>query len=170
MEFKSKAEDALPAVVTEPIAEPSQESPDVKTQHQAYSHLSRMHSSTATTFLAMLLAYGAYVVALKTIAFPQSTSGVWLLFVAPLPVLALQGLKYYATNMAFRRCGQKVAYGRSNLHEYLYGPVSGLYAQGSRRLGSLWLLVTQGWLGWLLLLAFLVAFVVSLVVLVPQGK
>jgi len=57
LEFKSKAEDALPAVVTEPIAEPSQESPDVKTQHQAYSHLSRMHSSTATTFLAMLLAY-----------------------------------------------------------------------------------------------------------------
>jgi len=144
---------------------------------QAFSHLSRMHSSSSTTFFATILAYAAYVLALYR--FPLWTVGKLecALLLGPLPIVGLQALKYFATNMALRKCGQDIdgpgktnlGEPKPNLHEYLFGS-EGLYSRGGW-CGKKWLSLTQCRLaGWVLggyVIVFLVVLVLVLRLVQP---
>ncbi len=130
---------------------------------QAYSHLSRMHSSSSTTFFAAFVAYAAYLLTLARLhpipAVPERVALVAL----PFLLLAYQAIKYFVTNMAFKRSGECITLaGGPNLHEHVFGQ-NGLYARGTF-IGPLWLRVTQHSWGWVVLAAIAVMSIGYLIV------
>lgn len=164
LQYKRCAQQAAAGTATPPA--PGEAAMDVR--FQAFAHLSRMHSSSGTAFYATLLAFVTYVIALKTLGVSQSSTAMVLaLLVLPLLVLVVQGLKYYATNMAFGACAATIPFDQTNptLDRYISGK-DGVYAS-TGILGRSWILLTR-WPGWTLLVGFIAALLFFLWIGLPE--
>ena len=114
---------------------------DISVRFQAYSHLSRMHGSSSTSFFTLCFGYLAYLGVVANVLgqnMKEHPIKLGILLMVPILLPAYQFVKWFETNKALKKAGEKIKLpGKKDLHQYVYAK-DGLYGDA-----RLWRLVTN---------------------------